>query len=95
MGISRPSKMRVRRATSPRIGSKQLWTRFRDVAAYDQDFRIENVQNADHGTLQVFQGPIEHANCAFVPFSRGAKNGLCVRRVAVLSERQLRGCSPV
>jgi len=63
-------------------GSKQLRASFSDIATNDQNFRIEDVQNTDHGSGQVFEGAIDYTASAFVSLSRGAKNSLGAGRLA-------------
>ncbi len=88
--------MRVRCATSSSNRSKQLWTRLRDIAAYDQDFRIENVQNADHGTLSDIPGRDRVRKRALSsPSAAARKMASVLGGSPCLSKRQLRGCGPV
>jgi hypothetical protein len=68
-------------------GSQQLRTGLGDIPANDQDFRIEDVQNTDQGSGQVFEGAIDYATSAFVSLSRGAKNSFGAGRLASLAER--------
>jgi hypothetical protein len=74
---------------------EQLRASLSDVATKDQNFRIEDVQNADHGCRQGLQGAVEDAASAFVSFRRCAKNSLRAGGLTSLAGRQLRGCRSV
>src|SRR5579863_7806119 len=74
---------------------EQLRAGLGDVAAEDENLRIEDVQNADHGGSQGLQGAVKDAASALVSFRGRAKNSLRAVGLTSLAGRQLRGCRSV